>query len=74
MPQSERMSLLSARDLAADIRSGRTTPEAALEQVAAAIAAHESEVGGFVTLDLDSARTAARAPGLVCRKRPCYRS
>lgn len=56
---------LSARDLAHAIRSGRTTPQAVLEQVAEAIAAREGEVGAFVTLALDEARAAARAPGLA---------
>lgn len=59
------MTLLCARDLAADIRSGRTSPEALLERVAEAIVAREGEVGAFATLDLESARAAARAPGLA---------
>lgn len=61
------MSLLHARDLAADIHAGRTTPRAVLEQAAAAIAAREEEVRAFCALDLDAARAASEAPDLAQR-------
>ena len=59
------MSLLLARDLAADLHAGQTTPRAVLEQVARAIAAHEGEVQAFAALDLDRARAAADQAGLA---------
>ncbi|MBS7539782.1 amidase [Ancylobacter lacus] len=56
--------MLSARALAADIRSGRLTPLDVAERCAAAIAAREAEVGAFAALDLDGLRREAAAPGL----------
>ncbi|MFG1269821.1 amidase [Xanthobacter sp. DSM 14520] len=61
------MTLLLARDLAADLHAGRTTPRAVLEQVARAIGARESEVQAFAALDLDRARAAADQAGLTAR-------
>ncbi|MFS8035656.1 amidase [Xanthobacter sp. AM11] len=57
--------MLHARDLAAAIRAGRTTPRAAMEQVAAAIAAHDGQVQAFAALDLDAALAASAAAGLA---------
>ncbi len=57
--------MLSARALAADIRSGRLTPLAVAERCAAAIAAREAEIGAFAALDLDGLRREAAAPGLA---------
>ena len=48
----------------AAIEAGELTPAQAIELCAEAIAKRESEVGAFVTLDLDGARKAAQAPGL----------
>lgn len=61
------MNPLRARDLADAIRSGRTTPRAVMEQVAAAVAAHEGEVGAFAALALDSALEQSRDPALASR-------
>ncbi|QRG07511.1 amidase [Xanthobacter dioxanivorans] len=61
------MSLLFARDLAADIQAGRTTPRAVMEQVAAAIADREGEVHAFAALDLDAAFEATGLEGLAAR-------
>ncbi|MFG1348553.1 amidase [Xanthobacter autotrophicus] len=61
------MPLLLARDLAADLHAGRTTPRAVLEDVAQAIAAREGEVQAFAALDLDRARAAADQAGLAGR-------
>jgi len=57
--------MLSALDLARRIEAGELTPRAVVELCAAAIAARESEIGAFVTLDLEAARRAADAPGLA---------
>ncbi|MFG1345459.1 amidase [Xanthobacter autotrophicus DSM 431] len=56
--------MLSARDLAASIRAGRTTPRAVMEEAAAAIAACEGEVNAFAALDLDMALRASMLKGL----------
>jgi Asp-tRNA(Asn)/Glu-tRNA(Gln) amidotransferase A subunit family amidase len=57
--------MLSALDLARRIEAGELTPRAVVELCAEAIAKHETEVGAFTVLDLDAARRAAEAPGLV---------
>lgn len=61
------MPLLLARDLADDIRAGRTTPRAVMETVAAAIAAREAEVKAFAALDLDAALRASGVAELAER-------
>ncbi|MEP9353915.1 amidase [Xanthobacter sp. KR7-65] len=61
------MSLLLARDLAADIRAGRTTPRAVMEQVADAIGACEGEVRAFSALGLDAALAQSLDPALATR-------
>jgi Asp-tRNA(Asn)/Glu-tRNA(Gln) amidotransferase A subunit family amidase len=53
--------MLAALDLARRIESGELSPAQTVERCAEAIAARESEVGAFVTLDLDGARKAAAA-------------
>ncbi|MEA2902856.1 MAG: hypothetical protein QOI12_243 [Alphaproteobacteria bacterium] len=58
--------MLSALDLAQRIEAGALTPAAAVELCAQAIAAHESEVGAFVTLDIAAARRNAE-PALAQR-------
>ncbi len=59
------MTMLKARELALALRSGRTTPADVLETCIAAISRREAEVGAFETLDLDTARARAKAPGLA---------
>src|ERR1700758_3766982 len=56
--------MLSALALARAIEAGDLTPAKAVELCADAIAARESDVGAFATLDLDGARKAAQQPGL----------
>lgn len=56
--------MLSALGLAHAIEDGELTPAQALDLCAGAIAKRESEVGAFVTLDLEGARKAAERPGL----------
>jgi Asp-tRNA(Asn)/Glu-tRNA(Gln) amidotransferase A subunit family amidase len=56
--------MLRALDLARCLESGELTPANVIGLCAEAIAARESEVGAFVTLDLDGARKAAQEPGL----------
>jgi Asp-tRNA(Asn)/Glu-tRNA(Gln) amidotransferase A subunit family amidase len=56
--------MLSALSLARAIEAGELTPGQAVERCAQAIAAGESEVGAFVTIDIDGARKAAEQPGL----------
>jgi Asp-tRNA(Asn)/Glu-tRNA(Gln) amidotransferase A subunit family amidase len=56
--------MLSALGLASAIEAGELTPARALDLCADAIAKRESEVGAFVTLDLEGARAAAERPGL----------
>ena len=57
--------MLSALDLARSHRSRRTDACAGvIDLCAEAIAERESDVGAFVTLDLDGARKAAQAPSL----------
>src|SRR5436190_3162928 len=51
---------LSALDLARRIEAGELTPEAVVDQCAAAIAARENDVGAFIRLDIDQARALAR--------------
>ena len=55
--------MLSALGLARSIESGELTPAQALDLCADAIAERESEVGAFVTLDIEGARKAAEQPG-----------
>jgi Asp-tRNA(Asn)/Glu-tRNA(Gln) amidotransferase A subunit family amidase len=57
--------MLSALDLARRIEAGELTPRTVVELCAEAIAARDSDVGAFVTLDLDAARRAAETPGIV---------
>ena len=62
-PDRRRRLMLSAlADLARAIEAGELTPAQAVELCAEAIAERESEVGAFVTLDLDGARKAAQTP------------
>ena len=56
--------MLSALGLARAIEDGELTPAQAVELCADAIAKRESEVGAFVTLDVETARKAAQTPGL----------
>jgi Asp-tRNA(Asn)/Glu-tRNA(Gln) amidotransferase A subunit family amidase len=56
--------MLHALDLARRIEAGELTPLQVIDQCAEAIAARESEIGAFITLDLDHARTAAKSPAL----------
>jgi Asp-tRNA(Asn)/Glu-tRNA(Gln) amidotransferase A subunit family amidase len=56
--------MLSALDLARRIDGGDLTPAQVIDLCAEAIAARETEVGVFVTLDLDGARKAAQVSGL----------
>jgi Asp-tRNA(Asn)/Glu-tRNA(Gln) amidotransferase A subunit family amidase len=56
--------MLSALDMVRRLESSETTPAQALEQCAEAIARRESEIGAFVTLDLDGARKAVLTEGL----------
>ena len=56
--------MLSALGLARAIEDGELTPAQAVDLCADAIAKRESEVGAFVTLDIETARKAARTPGL----------
>jgi Asp-tRNA(Asn)/Glu-tRNA(Gln) amidotransferase A subunit family amidase len=56
--------MLSALRLARAIEAGELTPTEAVELCADAIAKRESEVGAFVTLDLEAARKTAQQPGL----------
>jgi Asp-tRNA(Asn)/Glu-tRNA(Gln) amidotransferase A subunit family amidase len=51
---------LSALDLARRVEAGELTPEAVVEQCAAAIAVREDAVGAFIHLDLEAARNYAR--------------
>jgi Asp-tRNA(Asn)/Glu-tRNA(Gln) amidotransferase A subunit family amidase len=57
--------MLAALALARRIEAGELTPPAVIELCAQAIAAREKEIGAFVALDLEAARRAAAAPGLV---------
>ena len=57
--------MLSALDLVRRISAGELTPRGAIDLCAAAIAAHESEIGAFAALDIAAARRAAEAPGLA---------
>jgi Asp-tRNA(Asn)/Glu-tRNA(Gln) amidotransferase A subunit family amidase len=57
--------MLGALDLARRIEAGELTPRAVVELCVEAIAANESKIGAFVTLDLDAARAAADETGLV---------
>jgi Asp-tRNA(Asn)/Glu-tRNA(Gln) amidotransferase A subunit family amidase len=50
--------------IARAIEAGETTPAQVAELCAKAIAERETDVGAFVTLDLDGARQAALVPGL----------
>ena len=52
---------LSALDLARRVEAGELTPEAVVEQCAAAIAAREDEVGAF-TISISRRRGNSRAP------------
>ena len=56
-PDRRRRLMLSALDLARGIEAGELTPAQAVELCAEAIAKRETDVGAFVTLDLESART-----------------
>jgi Asp-tRNA(Asn)/Glu-tRNA(Gln) amidotransferase A subunit family amidase len=56
--------MLSALGLSRSIESGELTPAGVIDLCAKAIAERESDVGAFVTLDLDGARKAAQAAGL----------
>jgi Asp-tRNA(Asn)/Glu-tRNA(Gln) amidotransferase A subunit family amidase len=56
--------MLSALGLARAIEDGELTPAQAVDLCAEAIAQRESEVGAFVTLDIEATRTAAQTPGL----------
>jgi len=60
--------MLSALDLARRIEAGALSPRAAVDLCAEAIAAHETEIGTFVAIDLERARRGAEAPEL--RQRP----
>jgi Asp-tRNA(Asn)/Glu-tRNA(Gln) amidotransferase A subunit family amidase len=51
--------MLSALDLARRLEAGELTPRGVVEMCAEAIAAREADVGAFVALDLDGARSAA---------------
>jgi len=57
--------MLAALDLARRIEAGELTPRAVVELCAEAIAANESKIGAFVTLNLDAARGAADETRLV---------
>ncbi|MGA7791135.1 MAG: amidase [Xanthobacteraceae bacterium] len=57
--------MLSALDLVRRVEAGELKPRDAVELCATAIAARESEVGAFVTLDLDGARRTAGDPRLA---------
>ncbi len=57
--------MLAALDLARRIDAGELTPRGVVELCAEAIAANESKIGAFVTLDLDAARGAADETRLV---------
>ena len=59
--------MLSALGLARAIEDGELTPAQAVELCADAIAKRESDVGAFVTLDIETARKAAQTPGLKDR-------
>ena len=56
--------MLSALGLARAIEGGELTPAQAVDLCADAIAKRESEVGAFVTLDIEAVRKAAQTPGL----------
>ena len=56
--------MLSALGLARAIEDGELTPAQAVDLCADAIAKRESEVGAFVTLDIEATRKAAQVPGL----------
>jgi Asp-tRNA(Asn)/Glu-tRNA(Gln) amidotransferase A subunit family amidase len=56
--------MLSALGLARAIEDGELTPAQAVDLCAEAIAQRESEVGAFVTLDIEATRKAAQTPGL----------
>jgi len=65
--------MLAALDLARRVEAGELTPRAVVELCAEAIAAGESKIGAFVTLDLESARRAAddsRLAGMPLRGLP----
>lgn len=57
--------MLSALDLARHIEAGELTPRAVVDICAESIAAQEPEIGAFVALDLDAARSAAADPRLA---------
>jgi Asp-tRNA(Asn)/Glu-tRNA(Gln) amidotransferase A subunit family amidase len=59
--------MLSVLDLARRIDGGELTPRDVVEMCAAAIAEHEQTIGAFAALDLDGARRAVEAPGVVAR-------
>jgi Asp-tRNA(Asn)/Glu-tRNA(Gln) amidotransferase A subunit family amidase len=59
--------MLSALGLARAIEGGELTPAHAVELCADAITKRESEVGAFVTLDIETARKTALTPGLKDR-------
>src|SRR3954465_6035763 len=48
--------MLSALELARRIEAGALSPRAVVELCAEAVATHESEIGAFAALDLDTAR------------------
>ena len=56
--------MLSALGLARAIEDGELTPAQAVDLCAEAIAKRESEIGAFVTLDIEATRKAAQTPGL----------
>ena len=62
--------MLSALDLARRIEAGTLTPADAIDLCAQAIAARESEVGAFVTLDLEGAKARAEKNADALRASP----
>src|SRR5262249_38400120 len=60
----EEILMLSALDLARRIDAGTLKPVQVVDACAAAIAEHESEIGAFQSLDIESARQRAREPAL----------
>src|SRR4029079_16723626 len=63
-PHRRRGLMLSALGLARAIEDGELTPAQAVDLCADAIAKRESEVGAFVTLDIEATRQGAQVPGL----------
>jgi len=57
--------MLSALDLARRIAAGTLTPAGAIDLCAAAIDAHEAEIGAFAALDLDRAKRLAGGDALA---------